>query len=92
MYIQIKNSTLPKNNQIQSTKETIGQAVRKAGWKLADCKFTEIRTELVETKYRGADGKTVPSGTRQYKSRAKSSGTLNIKNKVKMSEALNIKL
>jgi len=79
MYIQITNSTLPKNNQIQATKETIGQMVRKAGWKLADCKFSEIRTELVETKYRGADGKSIPSGTRQYKSRAKASGTLNKK-------------
>ena len=79
MYIQITNTTLAKNNQIQSTKETIGQSVRKAGWKLIDCKFSEIRAELVDTKYRGADGKSVPAGTRQYKSRAKSVGTLNKK-------------
>ena len=91
MYIQITNTTLSKHNQIQSTKENIGQAVRKAGWKLADCKFTEIRSELVETIYRGADGKNCIGGQRQYAAKAKSVGTLNIKNKVKKTETLNLK-
>jgi len=90
MYIQITNKTLQKHNQIQSKKETIGSAVRKAGWKLVDCKFTEIRDELVDTVYRGADGKSVPAGTRQYKSRAKSAGTLNKPIGVKMNTAVKL--
>lgn len=79
MYIQISNSKLTSNNQIQATKENIGQTVRKAGWNLKDCTFQQIRDELVETKYRGVDGKSIPPGKKQYRSRAKSSGTLNCK-------------
>lgn len=79
MYIQITNQTLVKNNQIQSTKENIGQSVRKAGWKLIDCKFSEIRKELVETIYRGADGKNCIGGQRQYAGKARKVGTLNKK-------------
>ena len=90
MYIQITNQTLTKFNQIQSRKESIGAAVRKVGWKLADCKFIEIRDELVETTYRGADGKSIAAGTRQYKSRAKSAGTLNKPIGVKMSTAVKL--
>ena len=67
MYLQIINHTLAKNNQIQATTETIGQTVRKAGWNLKDCTFQQIRDELIETKYRGVDGKSIAPGKKQYR-------------------------
>lgn len=86
--VQITNTTINKFNQIQATKATIGSACRKAGWVLKDCKISELRDELVKTVYRGADGKTVAAGTRQYKSRAKASGTLNKNTKMNLNVSL----
>lgn len=79
MLVQITNTTKTTHNQVQATKQTIGSTVRKMGWKLADCKVAELRDELVNTVYRGADGKNIPAGRRQYKARAKKTGTLNKK-------------
>ena len=80
MYLQVKNNTKEKFNQIQTTKENLFSDVKKQGWKMVDCSVVELKDELVEAKYRGADGKNIPSGQKQYKTRAKRAGNLNKKN------------
>lgn len=91
MYFQVTNTTLNKFNQIQISVEqspnmgtAINREIRKHGWQTTDCKVNEIRPELVEAKYRGADGKNIPSGQKQYKTRAKSRNNLNMKVNVKI--------
>ena len=85
MYLQITNTTKSKYNsiRIESTSKTIGtnviQSIKKQGWNVSDCTVSEVRDELVNTVYRGVDGKSIPPGKRQYKSRAVSRGTLNKK-------------
>lgn len=79
MYLQVKNNTKTSFNQFQSTKATLLSDIKKQGWSLTDCSVSEIRSELVDTKYRGADGKNIPSGKKQYKTRAKQKGNLNLK-------------
>lgn len=77
MYLQVKNSVQAKFNTIRSTKETLIQDIKRQGWNIQDCSVSEIRDELVDTKYRGADGKNIPAGQKQYKTRAASRGNLN---------------
>ena len=79
MYIQITNTTLPKFNIIRATKETLVQSVNKAGWKMGDCKFKQIQDALVDTVYRGTDGKNAKPSTKQYLGRAKRNHTINMK-------------
>lgn len=59
MYLQVTNTTKEKFNQIKSTKETLIKDIKAQGWVVQDCKVKEIRESLVQTVYRGADGKTV---------------------------------
>jgi len=54
------------------------------GWDIKNCTVTEIRPELVDTTYRGADGKNIPAGKKQYKTRAKSKNNLNMKVNVRV--------
>lgn len=84
MYLQVTNTTAKTHNTIRSTKETLFTDVKKQGWKVQDCTVKEIRSELVDTKYRGADGKNIPSGQKQYKTRAKSRNNLNMKVNVRV--------
>ena len=77
MYLQVKNSVQAKFNTIRSTKETLMQDIKRQGWNIQDCSVSEIRAELVDTKYRGADGKNIPAGKKQYKTRATRRGNLN---------------
>ena len=84
MYLQVTNTAAKTHNTIRSTKETLFKDVQKQGWKVQDCTVKEIRPELVDTKYRGADGKNIPSGQKQYKTRAKSRNNLNMKVNVKV--------
>ena len=77
MYLQVKNSVQAKFNTIRSTKETLFKDVKRQGWDMKDCVVSEIREELVDTKYRGADGKNIPAGQKQYKTRAIRRGNLN---------------
>ena len=88
MYLQVKNTTKTSFNQIRSTKDTLIKDVKRQGWNIQDCKVSEIPAALVDNVYRGADGKNIPSGSKQYKTRAKSKNNLNISNKVKKTEAL----
>lgn len=79
MYLQVINKGKAKHNTIQSTKDTLFRDIKRQGWSLIDCNVSEIRAELVDTKYRGTDGKNIPAGRKQYKSRAGSTNTLNRK-------------
>ena len=79
MIVQIQNTTLPKFNQVQATSNTMLGVIKRNGWVLSDCKITELRDELVNTVYRGVDGKSIPPGKKQYRTRAKNAGSLNTK-------------
>ena len=84
MYLQVTNTTAKTHNTIRSTKETLFVDVKKQGWKLQECTVKEIRSELVDTKYRGVDGKSIPAGKKQYKTRAKNKNNLNMKVNVRV--------
>jgi nucleoside diphosphate kinase len=58
MYLQVTNSKLAKYNQIRTTPGKLIEDVKNLGWKISDCKVSEIRTELVEANYKCVDGKT----------------------------------
>jgi hypothetical protein len=58
MYLQVTNSKLAKFNQIRTTLSNLKSDVANMGWNMSDCKVSEIRTELVESVYKGVDGKT----------------------------------
>ena len=89
MYIQIVNTKLPKFNTVQATPATIISQLNKLGWNKADCKFKQIRNELVDIVYRGVDGKNIPNGRKQYLGRARSNKTHNMKvNYVSKTQAL----
>lgn len=89
MYLQVKNTTKPNHNTIRTSTETLFSDVRKQGWNIKDCIVSEIREELVNTVYKGRDGKNIPSGSKQYATRAKSRKNLNkIETKIKMREGL----
>ena len=79
MYIQVTNTTLSKFNIIRSTKDTLSKDVKRIGWKMSDCKFTQLQSALVDTVYRGTDGKNAKPSTRQYLGRAKRNHTINMK-------------
>jgi hypothetical protein len=79
MYLQVQNTVKSSHNIIRSSKETLVKDIKRQGWNIQDCTVKEIRPELVDAKYRGADGKNIPSGQKQYKTRAKSRGNLNMK-------------
>lgn len=79
MYLQVINKGKTKHNTIQSTDATLISDIKRQGWNVSDCKVSEIRAELIDTKYRGTDGKNVPPGRKQYKTRAAKTNTLNRK-------------
>ena len=58
MYLQVTNSKLTKFNQIGTTSSKLMSDLANMGWKLSDCKVSEIRKELVEANYKCVDGKT----------------------------------
>jgi hypothetical protein len=57
MWLQIINTKREKQNQIRSTKATLFQDIKANGWRIQDCKVTELKEALVNTVYRGTDGK-----------------------------------
>ena len=97
MYIQIINQVKTKHNQtivevidLKQTSSIVINKIQQMGWNKSECKTSQVRDELILTRYRGVDGKSIPNGKKQYKSRAKQTGTLNMKvnTKVKRDEAL----
>jgi hypothetical protein len=88
MYLQVTNNTKQKHNIIRSSKETLFKDVKKQGWKMTDCKVVELQPAVVDTIYRGADGKNVISN-KQYLQRAGGSvkiGKSNLNRKVAVVE------
>lgn len=57
MWLQVINTQREKHNQIRTTKETLFQDLKVQGWAVKDCKVTELKEALVNTTYRGTDGK-----------------------------------
>ena len=57
MILQVINTKKEKSNQIRSTKETLFTDIKSQGWNLQDCKVVELKEALVNTIYRGTDGK-----------------------------------
>lgn len=79
--VQVKNNSKSKFNQFNTTSNKVVGEVRSRGWDMKDCVVVEVRSELVETVYRGVDGKT-KTPTRQYLTRAKSTSNLNATKRV----------
>lgn len=91
MYLQITNTTLEKHNQsivqVGDTKTIASVIISKCkslGWNVKQCITNQVRDELVNTVYRGVDGKSIPNGRKQYRARALKTGTINKTNTLTM--------
>ena len=70
MFYQIKNTTKKRNNQFRVQTMSAGiKEIKSRGWNADDCKFREIRDELVKNNYNILDGRNNTRG-KQYKNRA----------------------
>lgn len=87
MYLQVQNTTKTSFNQIRTDKANLVKDIKRQGWNIKDCNVSEIPAALVDTVYRGADGKNIPAGKKQYKTRAKSQNNLNVKNAITVVKA-----
>ncbi len=58
MYIQVKNTTKKRNNQFRVQTMSGGlREIKSRGWIVSDCKFKQLRDELVTNKYKELDGR-----------------------------------
>jgi hypothetical protein len=89
MYLQVQNTSKTSSNQIRTDEANLVKDIKRQGWNIQDCSVSEIPAALVDTVYRGADGKNIPAGTKQYKTRAKSKSqnNLNVKNAITVVKA-----
>lgn len=70
MFIQVQNTKLSKNNQFRVKTIPAGiKEIHSRGWNVNDCKFEQLRDELVTTKYKELDGRMNTRG-KQYAQRA----------------------
>ena len=70
MYIQVKNTTKKRNNQFRVQTIPAGiKEIKSRGWNINDCKFEQLRDELVTTKYKELDGRMNTRG-KQFAQRA----------------------
>ena len=70
MYIQVKNTTKKRNNQFRVQTIPSGiKEIKSRGWNINDCKFEQLRDELVTTKYKELDGRMNTRG-KQFAQRA----------------------
>jgi len=70
MFIQVQNQKLKRNNQFRV--QTMSAGIKEAKsrrWNIADCKFEQLRDELVKKNYNILDGRNNTRG-KQYKNRA----------------------
>ncbi len=59
MFIQIQNQKLKRNNQFRVQTMPAGiKEIKSRGWIVNDCKFEQLRDELVTNKYKELDGRT----------------------------------
>jgi len=58
MYIQVQNTTKKRNNQFRVQTMSAGlKEIKSRGWVINDCKFEQLRDELVTNKYKELDGR-----------------------------------
>jgi hypothetical protein len=58
MFIQVQNQKLKRNNQFRVQTMPAGiKEIKSRGWNIADCKFEQLRDELVTNKYKELDGR-----------------------------------
>ena len=70
MYIQVQNTTKKRNNQFRVQTIPAGlKEIKAKGWDVADCKFEQLRDELVTNKYKELDGRMNKRG-KQFAMRA----------------------
>ena len=59
MFVQVTNPNKKTANTFRTSPGQMFKQMRARGWNPQECKVVELRDELVNTKYTGADGKTV---------------------------------
>ena len=70
MFYQIKNTTKKRNNQFRVQTMSAGfKEIKSRGWIVNDCKFEQLRDELVTNKYKELDGRMNVRG-KQFAMRA----------------------
>ena len=70
MFYQVQNQKLKRNNQFRvQTIPTGLKEIKSKGWDVADCKFEQLRDELVTNKYKELDGRMNKRG-KQFAMRA----------------------
>ena len=70
MYIQVINTTKKRNNQFRVQTMSAGlKEIKSRGWIVNDCKFEQLRDELVTNKYKDLDGRMNTRG-KQFAQRA----------------------
>jgi hypothetical protein len=58
MYIQVQNTTKKRNNQFRVQTMSAGlKEIKSRGWVVNDCKFEQLRDELVTNQYKELDGR-----------------------------------
>ena len=59
MFYQITNTTKKRNNNVRvASKGALIKEIKKQGWKITDCKITELANDLVNKRYKEADGRS----------------------------------
>tara|TARA_B100001093_G_scaffold306636_1_gene292680 strand:- start:759 stop:998 length:240 start_codon:yes stop_codon:yes gene_type:complete len=70
MFYQVQNQKLKRNNQFRVQTIPAGlKEIKAKGWNIADCKFEQLREELVKNNYNILDGRNNTRG-KQFKNRA----------------------
>jgi len=70
MFYQIKNTTKKRNNQFRVQTISAGlKEIKSRGWVINDCKFEQLRDELVTNQYKELDGRMNKRG-KQFAQRA----------------------
>ena len=70
MFYQVQNQKLSKNNQFRVQTVPAGiKEIKARGWNITDCKFEQLRDELVNNTYKELDGRMNVRG-KQFAMRA----------------------
>jgi len=70
MFYQITNVKKKRNNNVRvASMGALIKEIKKQGWNIADCKITELASDLVKNSYKELDGKMNKRG-KQFAQRA----------------------
>jgi nucleoside diphosphate kinase len=59
MFYQITNVKKKRNNNVRvASMGALVKEIKKQGWNIADCKITELASDLVNKKYKDSDGRS----------------------------------